>query len=350
MSTNVSLANICEQRKKQLIFTTASTESRLNIFDKSPYPTYTQSQLDMRRKAEILKYSSNKQSTQTNQLSQKQRFSQIMKNRNNLNSSSINNTPTTCPELNTIIKTPTSSSDVPGPVIDLFLDKNVPLYNYAKNTANYGIAIPFDEDMWKIITTPDNTFHQDKQESELFSLKITESINKPSYIYQLKIPIGIYITGKTKNTNSIQEYKNVELSLDQLTPFTIIVKYNNNIVSITNPVVIYSTNNSNIQSLNLDISNNISTFEAKLYSGVITVNNLNLFTENGYVYDIFIRPNLSINIGDSKITSDFFVEFDISYGILSNISENIKLENTNCIINTNPSNTEHTPFSFIVIS
>jgi hypothetical protein len=105
----------------------------------------TYDDLRMRRKAEILQYNKNQ-----NKMTQKQNWSMISKgylnrkkgwavqnyNITNPNTSDLqfangsntilicNNTP------NVIIKTPTSSSGVPGKVINLYLDPDIPLVNY----------------------------------------------------------------------------------------------------------------------------------------------------------------------------------------------------------------------------
>lgn len=88
---------------------------------KSPYPTFTQYQLDMRRKVEILKYIPTTVSTQTNSDTKSQKWSKLVQKNSNKKTCIINDN----------IRVPTSSSDVPGPVIDLYYDPNVPLYNYA---------------------------------------------------------------------------------------------------------------------------------------------------------------------------------------------------------------------------
>lgn len=108
----------------------------------------TYDDLRMRRKAEVLQYNKNQ-----NKITQKQNWSMLNKgylnrkrswaiqnynitnpNTSNLqfadNSTTIlvcNNTP------NLIIKAPSSSSGVPGKIIDLYLDSSIPLVNYNDN-------------------------------------------------------------------------------------------------------------------------------------------------------------------------------------------------------------------------
>jgi len=73
---NFALKSICQQRAKQLTFN--KPLPRYEVV--SPYNgTYNQQQLDMRRKAEILKYSNNASSTKTNNLTKSQRWAQTVK-------------------------------------------------------------------------------------------------------------------------------------------------------------------------------------------------------------------------------------------------------------------------------
>ena len=107
----------------------------------SPYGQYTKYQLDMRRKAEILKYKSNKQNSKTNNLTKAQIFVNVVKGYNNMGQSTVNKISKgeiTCPN-DDLIPTPTSSSDIPGPIIYLINDETVPLYNYVTNPDAYNL-------------------------------------------------------------------------------------------------------------------------------------------------------------------------------------------------------------------
>jgi hypothetical protein len=123
MSTN------CYLNKMQLKFN--EPPPRLSLI--SPYEgtTYTKEDFDMRRKAEILKYQA--QSTKANsKLTKKQKFAQIVKGTAVKNF----NTGTVCASTDNIIKTSSSSSNVPGKAIQLYLDPSVPLYNFANSITN----------------------------------------------------------------------------------------------------------------------------------------------------------------------------------------------------------------------
>ena len=112
---------------------------RFNLYNPYISSTYTKSDFDMRRKSEILKYKSNDSTTQTNNLTKKQIWSMISKGTyNSISQAQLNNAMLIGNNVsvikdcssNPIIYTPTSSSDVPGPIIYLYNDESVPLYNY----------------------------------------------------------------------------------------------------------------------------------------------------------------------------------------------------------------------------
>jgi hypothetical protein len=221
-----------------------------------------------------------------------------------------------------IIYTPSSSSGVPGPITYLYIDNNVPLYNYMKNTEVKGISNIEPVDEWKYIGTLNNTFFNDDESNKLLMLNITESITSSSDIFNLSVPIGFNVYGnKINNTDSLYEYKNITISLDQTTPFEFIVQYNNINVQTVTPVISY------------------------IYD-ILNISNINLYTEPGYVYDFYVKPKLTIDIGNADVTSTFNVEYDISYGILMNLSETTISDVSNCVLLTEPSTRLYTPFVF----
>jgi len=131
---------LCAQltAKRQLQLTTVPP-SRIEL-QPTPYTNYTKYQLDMRRKAEILKYNSNVQSNQTNNMTKAQKWAGVVNGNGPIKQSRINaliNNPNTqCPN-DALIPIPTSASDVPGPIIQLVEDESVPLYNYSTNIDAY---------------------------------------------------------------------------------------------------------------------------------------------------------------------------------------------------------------------
>ena len=118
--TDASNNIICDLLKRRSkFFSLLSPGPRYNPV--SPYPNYTQAQLDMRRKAEILQYKKN--STQTTQLTKSQRFASVVNGSYQANSNKVCNKDLLQP-------TPSSASGIPGPLTILRYDPTVPLYNY----------------------------------------------------------------------------------------------------------------------------------------------------------------------------------------------------------------------------
>ena len=101
-------------------------QARLSLI--SPYPEHTYSQLEMRRKIEILKHSNN------SKISKNQKWSMLVKgNTQNASQEFVNNTTKTeCPN-DVFLPTLSSSCDIPGKVFILQLDPKVPLYNYIED-------------------------------------------------------------------------------------------------------------------------------------------------------------------------------------------------------------------------
>jgi hypothetical protein len=100
---------------------------------------FTKYQLDMRRKAEILTYNSNRM-LKVNSLTKSQKFSIIAKN-NTTNIPVYNNK---CPS----VLTPSSSCDVPGAVIMLYNDPNIPLYKFNDGNTTKAITANKDENYY----------------------------------------------------------------------------------------------------------------------------------------------------------------------------------------------------------
>jgi hypothetical protein len=160
----------------------------------------TQQALDMRRKAEILKYESNRMSTQTNNLTKNQRWSRLV-NASGKSARLLDPTTVVCPGETAVRRpnpVPTTSSGIPGPVMYLYEDPDVPLYNYIV-TRTYAFDVPNVSSYWDTtIYTNVGIYHRTPE--KVFSLSIKQNINNDRVSYTLDIPIGIQIEG-THRTN-----------------------------------------------------------------------------------------------------------------------------------------------------
>ena len=242
MSTaDTFLNNLCSQRRKQLSYAIAPIRFELQT---TPYPQYTQSQLNMRRKVEILKYSANKTNSKTNKFTKAERWSQLVKGYYNIPPTKVI---TDC-QSDDLIPTLTTASDVPGPITYLQEDSSVPLYNFSINRNIYATAQSTQNPPWNIITQND-IFFQAGVPTKLFSLYILESINKPYYNFTFQTPFAIYISASNKRSENIDEkLDNAGLSIANITPT---IYYSNSIVQNQNIII-----TPNISSI-VDLSYNI---------------------------------------------------------------------------------------------
>jgi hypothetical protein len=101
-----------------------------------------------------------------------------------------------------LIPTPTSSSDVPGPITYLIDDETVPLYNYAYNRNAYGTSNEQTIEKWKY-SYNNNIQLLSNSPQTIASLIITNIIDQPSYTFSIQIPFSIYITGTNLSDNFI---------------------------------------------------------------------------------------------------------------------------------------------------
>ena len=195
----------------------------------SPYPQNTKAQLDMRRKAEILKYSNNQQNTKTNNITKKEKWAYLVRGNSSQvvsYSNYINNISTTCSS-NETQPMSTTASDVPGPPMNLYYDPTVPLYQYQNpsiNNASYS-DLPADDtsvlklvcidelsviyqlndtlvsyDTSNVLTTINYSTNQSLQTRSglLGSIVTTNYMPTSVYVFSLSIPIGIWVMGALK--------------------------------------------------------------------------------------------------------------------------------------------------------
>jgi hypothetical protein len=259
----------------------------------NPYESnqYSKFQLDMRRKAEILKYSANRSSTQTNNPTKKQNFSSMVKGSTPSPSQGVLNkmTSISCPADN-LIPTPTSSCDVPGPVTYLYNDETIPLYNYSDfNTRSYSDQVPSNYDPWNLVRFPDVVVP-----STVYYLIMQNTINTSQYNYTLTVPVGISVYGKMPSGFA---GGNITIMLKSA---TLAVYYGSNLVNT------FSTNVSDIQ-LKLNLHANATEFSANQFVGNLIFSNIMLYTAPTYVYTFNLGStfqNLPTNVQSAKLIAN----------------------------------------------
>ena len=322
-NTNNEFCNIYNQRK--LIAVNNIPLPRSEIV--SPYPNFTQYQLDMRRKTEILKYKDQPSKVKT--YTKKINFSRIMQGLNQ-------NIPQTTNALNCInnefVPTPSYKSGIPGPNITLLKNPNVPLYNYNgilnKNVVSQSdLSIIYSpKQIWNYYTT-NNIITNQAISNKIFTLTMSESINKPYYIFSFSTPVGIYIDG-SYNSNTWVRYSIISASLD--------VYYQGNIVQVNK--LHYQSSLNNLP-YNLDISfvylnynyNNTSSntplyFQACQFVGNLSFSNIFLYSQPGYVYDFY----LTLIIKQKMIYGTIYNNIKINkYYTICNFTDDLFINN-NC--------------------
>jgi len=417
MPINFALTSLCQQHSKQLLFNTPLPR----YTPMSPYNgSMTKFQLDMRRKAEILKYNNNASSTKTNNLTKAEKWSQIAKGNSNSQSSnfpSINltlvdyqgnyinitvkypDTLETKPTLqyyidtngntildinayqivgnngyyyvkkiiggalnqcnkNTLIPTPTSSSDVPGPVINLIDDETVPLYNYNKNVNVNGYDSNREQTKLWFYNPKSDIFLLNGKNTNILTMMVSNLVNQQSNIFTLKFPISLYVTGTNissnvllHSTNNFYNFTGLNVGIQSI---NFSVKYNNNPVQFANPPTIsisgslltynngtYTVNN---KQMNFDINfqktptSSTDYYTAKQYIGYITISNIDLLTKPGYVYDFYLTVNsTNINFRSNNINDQTNYNNNIQNTVIGcyvNSSTQIIQYNTNINVTT----------------
>ena len=292
----------------------------------SPYPQYTQYELDMRRKAEILQYKATNKNTMQNNLTKSQIYSQMVNGTYQLNPVTNN-----CPD--TIISRPTYYSDVPGPAQNLYLNPEIPLYNL-QVTREYTDLYYLNNDKWKYVSYS-NVISNSDSDVLIGSLTIQNGIDDIAYTFSLRIPINIYIAGK----NNVE----IDKTLDFIRKTSVISISNNascnvyyNEISLNSSSVAKPVNPTidkrDIYSVDLEtISSGTNPFQANIFSGYITFNNINLYTVNGYTYDFKINISSIIDTNDQNYTqSDYYSTFQ-TYCVINSSNTNME---SNCYAST----------------
>jgi len=248
--------------------------------------TFTQQQLDMRRKAEILQY--NKTSS-NGKITKKQNFAGVVGRRNQYSSYYIRNIQNGtanldefCPN-DILIPTSTRRSDVPGPEIFLRYDPAVPLYNYNSSQFTYGIQNTNEQlqDKWFI------NYDTDVIDQRVARMNIRPSIDTSPYIYTLTTSVALSISGYVLQNDPSGTFI-LRIPRDSL---NLVVKYGGQIVPNVNPTLTLSSGF--VQDVSGYITNARSSFAGKIFVGNVTFSNIVLPTPPGAAYEFYVEytPN-----------------------------------------------------------
>ena len=385
MATN-DFTKICEQRRLQMLFTTPPVRFTPN----NPYvefPQFSKEQFDMRRKAEILKYKNPSGSTT---LTKKQKMALLLSGKgqtasyndivlkqkvtNPDKSISYNTIIVKYPDYysstydasqgtiytiipngrlcqkDQLIQTPTSSSGIPGRIMNLVYDTTVPLYNY-KDRRDYGLLNNETKNTkWKFLSRT-NTTLQNLIETRIMLLSIQDAIDSPTYTMTIEIPIAMYVKATNNmimydDTTSIMKNFTISpvlsISVADISIYykdTVIVPASNitpsyfiNDKPITSSMTSIILDTANNSSFSFDVSYNAN-YQAVYNMGVFRITNLNLYTQPGYIYDIHLAPNIIIpSIQNVSYLSNFS---KTQCGLYANYSPSLEVSTFGATIRTN---------------
>jgi hypothetical protein len=305
--TDNTVCTTVQNLRKSLVFNVPG----IRYTPTNPYSLgYTQAQLDMRRKAEILQYNK----TSNGKSSKKQTFVTAVKGslqRRTFSNYYLKAIQTgeeqLCPS-DILLPRLTTASDVPGPAIYLNYDPTVPLYNYNSQQQAYGTQNTNGVAMW---LTNYDTDVLDDNNPQIFTLNIQPTIDSNNYIYSFTTSVSLYISGfNTAHTGAdVSGLFQMNIPPQNL---SLTVMYGGQEVSLSRtPTITYSPR------FLTDVSGYVLTratannFSGDIFMGNITFSNILLSTY-------------------SKNTYDFFVEYIPSYTIenIDNFSLNLKINRT----------------------
>lgn len=323
---------LCDQRRRRLQMNVPPV--RFELFNPYLQQQYTQNDLNMRRKAEILKYSSNKMGSQTNNLTKKQKWAQLVNGNYSLPLSQYVDDPSSndlvapvCPSDDSIPML-TTASDVPGPPIYLVLNRNVPLYNYAFNNRSYPFNVNLNNDLWRI-STGEDILMPHNEEKDFFTISINSNIEQSLYNFNVIMPFGIFVMGVIQN-NALEKVNPITLTVYSI--FLNIYYSNNLIRTVSIPPT--------ISSLTFNVNGKTGSFNAVQYVGNLNVPKFPLFTEPGYIYDMKLMARISIS---GSYTNYFSSLKTYAYANISIVNNAIN----NCNVISPPSLVPNRGFSMV---
>lgn len=340
----LSCTNQRKQRSRFFYHEAGDSSSRFNII--SPYTYNSNQQLihsnndfNMRRKAEILKYNSNN----NNNTNKKNNFAflakKIKKNKQ-------------CP--NTSSSKPTSSSDVPGKIIQLYEDNSVSLYNYKDVSRQFTFQnIPFDNFKRIFDTFPFfNIVSDNNQFVNIMDIIILNPDNN-QFRFNFSIPICMQFEADFTTINDI----NTDITTAQIALFSSVLNifYSDSLISSNNiefrsdPELSSDIVNSTL-SISLDFINSIpGKIKFSQYIGNIILNNVTIQTITQYVYTILLKSNINYAEYTGEVAQDPNDTIDpyrvnVDGGDITNDSSK-NLKNVKYNFNTNFDNTDPTIFN-----
>lgn len=271
----------------------------------------TKYELDMRRKVEILQYGKNVS------LTSRQKYTQIVssiRTPRGARDASGNVFISDCPS-DLYKPTLSSSCDVPGPIIELIYNPDIPLYNYAPSSS-VNNAVIYEPKPWSYFAAND-IFGLDGSANTFATVALISPTDTEIH-FDISVPIGISISGTGITPRTVQ-----------LASLELTVRYNGAKVTIVNPLDNYN----GLKTVLTVNPTQASGFYGRQYLGNLTMKNLTLTSYAGYVYDIQLTANFTIVPP---------VSIDFQVGAVYNISS--QALTSGCTISPSPP-TDRTDFA-----
>ena len=322
-----TIADLCNQRKQYLLF----NKPPIRYNPPNPYPEFTQEQLNMRRKVEILKYKKN--STQAPQLTKSQKLSQMLKRTSNL-------TRVVCPS-DKYIPVLSTASDIPGPPVYLVEDDNVPLYKYSQNTDVYGQQIEVDDDDWTLNVISNQIVSSTQEYTTFCNLIIRPIIKQPYTIFTLRTPVlfrlqGIGMPSSTTGSTITATITPTNGSIDNNSFLT---TYNGNpVANNSSSKTTFLQNNSITTTLNAPSTDPYNYF-CEAYIGLVEFSNISLNTSPGFVYDFKFYYIVDYKDENDDSITDVDILNNIQFELYINLNDSYAIQpQQNCNITTDLTN------------
>ena len=318
------LSAICEQRKQFQLYNIPP----VRVESISPYPAFTQEQLNMRRKTEILKY--NKNSTQGTRMTQRQRLAATF--RGGYNAARV-----VCPN-DYKIPVLTTSAGVPGPPIYLVEDPDVPLYNYTKDTNAYSENTYEDDLEWIFKPTANQLCPNNNTYTEIAKLIIRSPIQQAYTRFNYQTPIIFRLSGTAPTAKSTGATINANIGTTML---SFQATYNQTALGNYPQLTSRFSQNNFIAAQLVPPSGSSTTFNyfCEAYVGLLEISGIILTTSPGFVYGLNISYILSevansiIGTDQEKIDNNNTIISGMTFELYANLADSYILQpSVNCTL------------------
>lgn len=294
--------SFCDSRRKKQLYNVPLSRVEVaspyfnnitgaQLVDSSNVPI-TRARVDMRRKVEILKYSSNRMPAQTNSLTKKEKWSQLV-NANGKSARLLDPETVICPgeiDVRTPKAMPSSASGVPGPVVYLYEEPQVPLYNFIISRT-YAFNVPNENNYWSTTINTNVGIGSTIISSTLFAVNINANINRRRASFSLEIPVGLVLKGTyTPNHTTTPSGENINLRISSATLY---ILCNGKSIPSVPPITVSGLS----KFLNCRLTPSSTSpipFECVHYVGNISFPGITLETSYAYVYEFVMSIALTM--------------------------------------------------------